>query len=135
MKYLLDTNICIYTIRRQSESVVRKLQALDPLDVGISVVTVAELEFGVAKSQFPEKNRSALEMFLLPFIICPFREADAKVYGSLRNNLQKNGTPIGSMDMLIAAQAISLNCILVTNNVREFSRIKDLQIENWVDEK
>lgn len=132
MKYLLDTNICIYIIRRRPESVLERLKKTDPLDVGISAITIAELEYGIAKSQYPEKNRTALNQFLLPFNICPFSESDAQAYGILRNDLQSKGTPIGSMDMLIAAQALNLDCILISNNTKEFSRVKGLQLENWV---
>ena len=131
MKYLLDTNICIYTIRRQPESVFEKLETVDPFDVGISSITIGELEYGIAKSKFPEKNRAALNQFLLPFMIVDFTETDAQVYGALRNDLQGKGTPIGAMDMLIAAQALNIGCILVSNNEKEFSRVEGLKLENW----
>lgn len=101
--------------------------------MGISTITVAELEFGVEKSKFANRNRQALAQFLLPLTIVDFDRAAATTYGSLRATLEKHGTPIGSLDTLIAAQALSLQSILVTNNLKEFSRIPDLKLDNWVD--
>ncbi|BBD67412.1 PilT domain-containing protein [Nostoc commune NIES-4072] len=133
MRYLLDTNICIYLIKRKPQKVLDKFQTLNISDVGISSITVAELEYGVAKSQQQQKNRTALLQFLLPLEIVEFNQASATIYGSIRSNLEKRGLMIGAMDMLIASHALSLGVTLVTNNVREFSRILTLLLENWVE--
>ena len=133
MRYLLDTNICIYLIKQKPQKVVDKFQTLSISDVGISSITVAELEYGVAKSQQQEKNRTALLQFLLPLEIVEFNQASATIYGSIRSDLEIRGLIIGAMDMLIAAHALSLGVTLVTNNVREFSRIPTLLLENWVE--
>lgn len=132
MNYILDTNICIYIIKKKPESVLEKLNEKRLGIIGISIITVSELFYGVRKSLFPEKNLEALKNFLIPFEIFKFDFNSAIFYGKIRNELEKGGTPIGSLDMLIAAHALSLNHILVTNNEKEFSRVKDLKIENWV---
>lgn len=132
MKYLLDTNICIYIIKQKPQKVLDRFQTLNPGDVGIPSITIAELEYGAYKSQRREQNQAALKQFLDPLAIVPFDEAAARAYGKIRGQLEQQGTVIGSMDMLIAAQAQSLRLALVTNNVREFSRIANLVLENWV---
>ena len=132
MKFLLDTNICIYIIKRQPPQVLDKFRTLDLSDVGISSITVAELEYGAYKSQQTDRNRVAFNQFLMPLEIVPFDERATQNYGQLRSQLERQGIVIGSMDMLIASQALSLGLILVTNNVKEFSRIPDLVVENWV---
>ncbi|MCT7952862.1 type II toxin-antitoxin system VapC family toxin [Ancylothrix sp. C2] len=131
MKFLLDTNICIYIIKRKPQQVLERFQTLNPLDVGISSITVAELEYGAYKSQRIEQNRIALAQFLLPLEIVSFDEKATQVYGQLRATLEQQGTVIGAMDMLIASQAIALGLTLVTNNTGEFSRIQNLALENW----
>ena len=133
MKYLLDTNICIYLIKQKPPKVLARFNTLDLSDIGISSITVAELEYGVCKSQQQEKNRSALMQFLLPLEIVEFDQAAATLYGSIRSNLESRGLVIGAMDMLIAAHALSLGVTLVSNNVREFSRIANLSLENWAE--
>jgi tRNA(fMet)-specific endonuclease VapC len=133
MRFLLDTNTCIYIIKNKPPQVLAKFQNLDISDVGISSITVAELEYGVYKSQRQEQNRAALSQFLIPLEIVPFNEQVTQSYGKIRAELERQGIVIGSMDMLIASQAISLGLILVTNNVRELSRIPELVLENWVD--
>ena len=132
MRFLLDTNICIYIIKRQPPQVLDKFRTLDLSDVGISSITVAELEYGAYKSQLTDRNRVAFNQFLMPLEIVPFDERATQNYGQLRSQLERQGIVIGSMDMLIASQALSLGLILVTNNVKEFSRIPDLVVENWV---
>ncbi|MGK7899238.1 MAG: type II toxin-antitoxin system VapC family toxin [Xenococcus sp. (in: cyanobacteria)] len=132
MKFLLDTNICIYIIKRKPREVLQKFTTYQVGDIGVSSITVAELEFGVQKSQFPARNQQALTQFLLPLKIVDFDRAAAIVYGDIRVTLEKQGTPIGSLDTLIAAHAISLDVILVTNNVKEFNRVSNLELENWV---
>ncbi len=132
MKYMLDTNICIYIIKRKPVDVIEKFKSLNIDDVCISSVTLAELSYGVEKSQFQEKNRLALEEFTLPLEIMPFDEGAASQYGHIRTFLERSGTPIGSLDLMIAAHALSLNSIVVTNNVKEFTRIPDLKVQDWV---
>lgn len=133
MRFLLDTNICIYIIKRQPPQVLEKFQTLQISDVGISSITIAELEYGIYKSQRQEQNRIALSQFLITLEILPFDERSTQTYGRIRAELERQGLVIGSMDMLIASQAISLGLTLVTNNVRELSRIPELVLENWLD--
>jgi tRNA(fMet)-specific endonuclease VapC len=132
IKFLLDTNICIYIIKKKPIQVIKHLQSLDISEVGISSITLSELEYGISKSAKPEQNKLALAKFLAPLEILPYNDASAEKSGVIRLNLEKVGTPIGPLDTLIAAHALSLGCILVTNNVKEFRRIKGLQIENWI---
>ena len=132
MKFLLDTNICIYIIKQKPLEVFHKFNTYQVGDIGISSITVAELEFGVQKSQYPAKNQQALAQFLLPLEIVNFDHAAATIYGDIRARLEKQGTPIGSLDTLIAAHALSLQVILITNNIKEFSRVPNLKSENWV---
>jgi tRNA(fMet)-specific endonuclease VapC len=131
VQYLLDTNICIYLIKQKPPKVLARFQTLTLSDVGISSITVAELEYGICKSQQQEKNRNALMQFLLPLEIVQFDQTAATIYGSIRSELESRGLVIGSMDMLIAAHALSLGVILVSNNLREFSPIANLSLENW----
>jgi len=130
--YLLDTNICIYLINKRPMSVVEHIQSLPIEDIGISTVTVAELEYGVAKSLRPEENRNALIAFLTPFRIVEFGQVAAYEYGQLRSVLELQGQIIGPMDLLIAAHALAEGAVLVTNNEKEFRRVPDLPLENWV---
>jgi tRNA(fMet)-specific endonuclease VapC len=129
--YLLDTNICIYIIKKKPIEALRKLKRKSTKDIFISSITVAELEHGVAKSNFPEKNKLSLMEFLSIFQILYYTDIDASMYGKIRAVLESKGQIIGTMDMLIASQALSHNLILVTNNEREFERIDSLKIENW----
>ena len=133
MIYMLDTNICIYTMKRKPEQVLRRFQR--ELDEGlcISSITLAELEYGMRHSSDPVRNEQALLRFLAPLSILPFGASAASVYGEIRAYLQRRGTPIGPLDMLIAGHARAENLILVTNNVREFERVPDLEIENWAE--
>jgi len=131
IKYMLDTNICVYVIRRKPEHVIQRLQRLQVSDVGISSITLSELEYGVAKSLKPQQNKLALTEFLAPIEILPYDDMAARHYGELRAYLERQGTPIGSLDTLIAAHAVSLKCVLVTNNIAEFRRVPGLKIENW----
>jgi tRNA(fMet)-specific endonuclease VapC len=132
MKYMLDTNICIYLIRKKPVQVIKRLQNTDISEIGISVITLSELEYGVAKSSNKTQNRMALAEFLAPFEVVSFAESAAAKYGEIRAFLEIKGTPIGAYDLMIAAHALSLNLTLVTNNTREFQRIPKLQFENWV---
>jgi tRNA(fMet)-specific endonuclease VapC len=133
MQYLLDTNICIYLIKQKPPKVLARFSTLALSDIGISSITVAELEYGVCKSQQQEKNRGALMQFLIPLEIVEFDQTAAALYGSIRSDLESRGLVIGPMDMLIAAHALSLGVTLVSNNVREFSRIASLSLENWAE--
>ncbi len=132
MRYMLDTNICIYSIKHKPESVFRKLQEHDPSEICISSVTYAELVHGVEKSQAVEKNRFALVLLLANIEILDFDALAAEAYGKIRADLEKGGTPIGPLDMMIAGHAKSLDYCIVTNNTKEFSRVRGLKLENWV---
>ena len=129
--FLLDTNICIYIIKKNPFAVLKKLQTKKISEVAISAVTFAELQFGVEKSLYKEKNQFALNQFLAPLEVLHFEEKAAQYFGKIRADLEKRGKPIGVFDMMIAAHALSLEAILVTNNEKEFSRVQDLKIENW----
>lgn len=131
IKYLLDTNVCIYVIRKRPDSVLARLRRMRVTEVGISSITLSELEYGVAKSLRPEANKLALTEFLAPIEVLAYDDMAAERYGRIRVLLERQGNPIGSMDMLIAAHALSLDSILVTNNEAEFRRVPKLKIENW----
>jgi len=131
MKLLLDTTICIYIIKQQPSAVLKRFLGYQVGDIGISSITLSELSYGVAKSRQREKNARALEEFVIPLEVVSFDDSAAHVYGAIRANLEKAGTPIGAMDMLIAAHAVSLDTPLVTNNIREFARIPALKIIDW----
>jgi len=131
VRYLLDTSICIDLIRRRSPRMLQRLRRSTVGDVGLSSITLAELQYGVARSRFPAQNAQALEAFLLPLEIVPFGAEAAAAYGPLRDGLERQGTPIGAMDLLIAAHALSLSVTLVTSNTREFARIVGLNVEDW----
>ncbi|NET62514.1 MAG: type II toxin-antitoxin system VapC family toxin [Symploca sp. SIO2E6] len=133
MRFLLDTNTCIYIIKQKPPKVLEKFRTLDISEVGISSITVAELEYGIYKSQRQQRNRAALNQFLISLEVVPFDERATQTYGRIRAELERQGIVIGSMDMLIASQAISLRLVLVTNNVRELSRIPGLVIDNWIN--
>ena len=132
MKYMLDTNICIFIIKHQPENVIRKFMEQEPDDICISAITYAELSHEVEKSQAREKNRIALMVLLSEIQIVPFDDLAVQVYGVVRAELQKKGTPIGPLDTLIAAHAKALNLTLVTNNTKEFARVEGLTLEDWV---
>ena len=134
MKWMLDTNICIALIKQQPSQLLRNLNARKVGDVGISSITLTELEFGVAKNVQQEKNKAALEEFVIPLEIAPFDVAAAQFYGVVRTSLETRGTPIGSLDTLIAGHALSLGITLVTNNTKEFRRVPGLTLENWLNE-
>jgi tRNA(fMet)-specific endonuclease VapC len=130
MRYLLDTSICIEMIRRRLPEVA--LDHLYPLgNAGISSITLAELRYGVAKSNDPGRNLMALAHVVSQLVVAPFDDASAATYGKLRADLERQGTVIGPLDMLIAAHALSLDVALVTGNEREFARVPGLRVENW----
>lgn len=132
MKLMLDTNVCIYIIRQQPAAVLKRFLEYQIGDIGISSITLSELRYGVAKSTHQEKNAKALDEFITPLEVVSFDEEAARVYGDIRATLEKAGTPIGSMDMLIAAHAVSSGIPLVTNNAREFVRIPSLNLIDWL---
>jgi len=131
MKYLIDTNICIYIMNKRPEEVIKRFKQFELGEIGLSAITVSELQYGVAKSIHYEKNQQRLEEFITPLEILTYDEMAAMAYGDIRFQLEKSGQPIGPLDLLIAAQALSQNLILVTNNDKEFKRIKNLEVENW----
>ena len=132
--HLIDTNICIYLINKKYEYLIGKFESFNKSEILVSAVTVAELEYGIAKSLFPEKNRLALVEFISSFEIVPFTYEDTQSFGLIRAYLNKKGTPIGPYDLQIAAQCLTRELILVTNNEKEFKRIPNLMIENWIME-
>jgi tRNA(fMet)-specific endonuclease VapC len=131
VKYLLDTNTCIYVINKKPPSAVARIRSKQAEEIAVSTVTIAELEYGVYRSRKTDQNRIALLEFLVPLVILDFDHGAAAVCGSIRASLESRGTPIGPMDLLIAAQAMSQGLVLVTNNQREFSRVDGLELENW----
>lgn len=128
---MLDTNICIFVIKQKPIQVLQALLKHDPDEIVISSITACELAFGISKSP-SHKNKEALTQFLSAIYVLPFDETVIWHYGELRHYLQAKGTPIGSLDMLIAAHALSINATLVTNNTKEFSRLPNLKLVDWV---
>jgi len=132
MKYLLDTNICIYIINEKPKKVLRKFEQYPVHEFAISSITHAELQFGVEKSKKKDINQNALDEFLLPLTILPFHGKNLVVcYGEIRAFLESKGKTIGPLDTLIAAHALSLDLTIISNNINEFSRIRNLKCENW----
>lgn len=131
MRVMLDTNICIYVIKQRPERVIERFRSLAVGDVGISVITLAELRYGAGKSSQPKRNHEVLQQFVSPLQVADLDRRASAAYGELRPELEKKGHPIGTMDLLIAAHALSLGVPLVTNNVREFRRVPGLVVENW----
>jgi tRNA(fMet)-specific endonuclease VapC len=131
---MLDTNVCIHLVRRKPAEVLRRFEGYTVGEIGVSSVTVAELLYGVEKSARPAQNREALSRFLLPLAVAEFGHDAAAAYGRVRATLEIEGMPIGPLDTLIAAHAVSLAVTLVTNNVREFGRVPGLEVEDWVGE-
>ena len=127
---LLATNICIYILNARPPAVLARFQQYRMGDIGICSVVAAELAYGVAKSG-SARNRQALEMFLAPLTVLPFHDAAVWAYGGLRATLERSGTPIGALDTLIAAHALSQHALLVTNNTREFAKVPGLPLDNW----
>ena len=130
--YLLDTNICIYIMKNAYPALTQKVLSFDPSNLCISSITVFELEYGAAKSNWGEKTRQSMQMFLAPFNIIEFDSKDAASAGFIRGYLEKQGNPIGPYDVQIAGQAVARSIVLVTHNVGEFSRVPELKVEDWV---
>lgn len=133
MRYLLDSNICIYSMKNKPLQVLRRLQNVGRAAVAVSIITVVELRQGAEGSQRPELAHSRLNDFLEPITVLPFEEADAQAAARIRAQLFRIGRPIGDLDSLIAAQALARDLIVVTNNVDEFERVPDLAIANWAE--
>jgi tRNA(fMet)-specific endonuclease VapC len=131
MKFMLDTNICIYIIKQKPTSVLERFLRSEISQIGISTITLSELSYGVTKSSRPQQNQIALMQFIAPLEILPYDDLAAQHYGNLRARLEIQGRTIGSLDMLIAAHALSIACTLVTNSEKEFCRIPHLKIDNW----
>jgi len=135
MKYLLDTNICIYLIKRNSPEIIHKLDKVSFENIFLSTITIAELEYGVANSNRTQEAQVALLEFCIPFTVLDFTSSAAHCYGRIRKELKDKGQPIGEMDMFIASIAMANNLTLVTNNEKEFNRISDLRVDNWKNKK
>jgi tRNA(fMet)-specific endonuclease VapC len=131
MRYLLDTNICIYVINERPPQVLDQFVQHEDVGIGISAITASELYWGVRKTG-SARNLAALEKFLGPLQVMDYGLRAAQAYGELRAQLEKKGTPIGPLDMQIAAHALALEATLVTNNLREFKRVPNLALANWV---
>lgn len=129
---LLDTNICVFLMKNKYPAATQKLLNCDPSEIAISSITLFELEYGAAKSQWPEKNRNNVRLFLAPFTILPFDGNDAMIAGEIRHLLEKAGTPIGPYDIQIAAQGLARGYTIVTHNTEEFSRVPNLQVIDWI---
>ena len=132
MKYLLDTNICIYAINGRDPNLTKKLLTILPDDIAVSSITVGELEYGAAKSKWGNRTRQTMYAFLSNFSILPFDNDDAVCFGNLRASLALAGTPIGAYDVMIAAQGLTKGLTVVTHNTGEFSRVPGLKLEDWV---
>jgi tRNA(fMet)-specific endonuclease VapC len=132
LTHLLDTDICIEAIRRRSQPLLQRLREHSALDVGVSAITEAELAFGALNSGASARNEASVEAFLYPFTILPFDRVCIPAYARLRLQLERAGTRMGAMDQLIAAQAVTFDLVMVTNNVREFRRVPGLRVENWL---
>ena len=131
--YLLDTNTCIYFLKNSFSALTQKLLDTDPSELFISSITVFELAYGAEKSKWGEKTRQKLAMFLAPFTILPFDSEDAMVAGRIRGALERHGTPIGPYDVQIAAQALAKGLTVLTHDMKEFQRVLDIKVEDWVE--
>lgn len=131
-KFLLDTNICIYLIKKRPAEVLDRFRQHSPKNVAISIITLFELEYGIEKSMHAKNSRKALSKFLSPLSLIGLDRDAVSQAASIRATLEKKGLPIGPYDLLIAGIARSRNMTLVTNNTREFERIDSLKLENWI---
>ena len=133
IQYLIDTNIVIYMMMKRSRAVFEKMKTVNPGSIGVSAITIAELQYGIAKSQNRERSQQRLAAFMLPFEVLSFTEDAAIISGEIRADLTQRGQIIGAYDILIAAQAMASDIPLVTNNTREFERVEGLKLENWAE--
>ena len=131
IKYLIDTNICIYIMNKRPIGIIQRFKQFDVGEIGVSTSTVSELQYGVAKSKNNRLNKQRVGEFLSPLEILPYDEIAANVYGDIRTQLEGRGESIGPLDLLIAAHALSQKLVLVTNNEKEFKRVENLKVENW----
>ena len=131
MGFMLDTNTCVELIRERDDRILRRMRRRRPDELCVSSVTLSELEYGAAKSADPQRNRLALAKFMTPLTVVPYDDAVAPVYGRVRAELEKAGTPIGPLDTMIAAHALALGLTVVTDNEREFCRVSGLTVQNW----
>jgi len=132
IKYLIDTHSCIYIINKRPIGIIHKFKQFAVGEIGVSTITVSELQYGVNKSKNRRLNKERVEEFLSPLVILPYDEIAASIYGDIRLQLEKCGESIGPLDLLIAAHALSRNLVLITNNEKEFKRVKNLKVKNWV---
>ena len=130
MRYVLDTNTCVYALKRH-DSVIERLQEHSPADLSVSIITVAELWFGARKSKRPESNRRSIDAFLKPLEVLPFDHAAAEAYAELRFALARAGRPIGERDLQIASIAVARRLTVVTHDTSEFGRVPGLEVEDW----
>ena len=131
--YLLDTNICIYAINGRHPQLTEHLLTVPPDDIAVSAITVGELEYGAAKSNWGERTRQTVRAFLANFSILPFTEQDALLFGRIRAKLETSGTPIGLLDAMIGTQGVANDLTVVTHNTREFRRIPGIRLEDWAE--
>ena len=131
IKFMLDTNICIYIIKKKPQNVIERFRQVQVSEIGISSITLSELEYGVMISAKPKQNKVALAQFIAPIEVPAYDDVAGQFYANIRANLERRGTPIGALEMLIAAHALSIDSVLITNNELEFKRISNLKIENW----
>lgn len=129
---MLDTNICIYIIKKRPPTVLECFNQISSQEICISIITLTELQYGVDKSAFKQLNQSIIDNFVSRLQVLSWDRLAVKYYGQIRANLDKKGTPMGLMDFMIASHCLSLNYTLITNNIKEFKRISELKIENWV---
>jgi len=133
LNYLLDTNICIYIAKQKPESVLKRFASLTIGEVAMSTVTYGELLYGAEKSHYPKKAKDLLQELIHLIPPLPMATDAGKFYAHIRSQLEKSGKIIGNNDIWIAAHALSMNLIVVTNNTKEFSRVPKLRLENWID--
>lgn len=132
MIYMLDTDICIYVINKRPSRVFDRFKEHSVGEIGISSISLSELRYGADKSSNPERNHASLNEFITPLEVKEYAQEQSGAYGRMRSYLERRGEPIGSIDTLIAAHALSLGLILVTNNASEFGRVPGLALESWI---
>lgn len=130
--YMLDTNMCIYIIKKRPIGLLEKFNSIPQNRLCISVVTYAELQYGIERSSSKKMNQKIIDDFVSHLAVLSWEMEAARQYGKIRSDLEKDGTPIGNMDLLIAAHALSKKCTIVSNNLKEFNRVKNLKCENWI---
>ena len=132
MRYMLDTNICIYIINNKPPKIINRFKKEYIGNIVISSITLAELKFGAYNSGNPSKNLSAITKFTSPIEVLEFNEVASDYFGQVKSHLKASGNMIGQFDMLISAHALQESCILITNNIKEFERVPNLIVENWI---